>query len=209
MLSDSRATSAAPVQRPSSRADIFLAFTGLALQGFGGVLAVSERVLCEQKRWLTRTEFVELLALAQVLPGPNICNLAVMVGDRFFGWRGAAAALGGMMALPLGIVLSMTALYSHFSTIPAVGGALRGMAAVSAGMILGTAVRLGAGLRTNVLGVRLAFLAAVTAFVAVGVLRWPLIWTLGSLGLACCLLAAKWLPQVCDARNEQVDAERD
>ncbi|MGE3843334.1 MAG: chromate transporter [Vicinamibacterales bacterium] len=203
------ATSDASAVRPSSPIQVFLAFTGLALQGFGGVLAVSERVLCEQKRWLTRKEFVELLALAQVLPGPNICNLAVIVGDRFFGWRGTVAAVGGMMALPLCIVLSLSALYSHFSAIPAVGGALRGMAAVSAGMILGTALRLGAGLRSNVLGVRLAVLAAVASFVAVGVMRWPLVWTLGTFGLACCLLAARWLPPAPDARSEQVDDERE
>jgi len=32
---------------------------------------------------------VEILAVAQVLPGPNVCNVALMIGDRFFGWRGA------------------------------------------------------------------------------------------------------------------------
>jgi chromate transporter len=42
------------------------------LQGFGGVLAVAQRVLCEQKRWLAK-EFLEVLAVGQVLPGPNIC----------------------------------------------------------------------------------------------------------------------------------------
>ncbi len=132
-----------------------------------------------------------------------------MVGDRFLGWRGAAAALGGMMTIPLGIVLSMTALYAHFSAIPAVGGALKGMGAVSAGMILGTAVRLGFGLRTNVLGPVTCTLAAAGAFVAVALLRWPLIWVLGVLGLVCCLLAARRLPPLAASQNGDLDANPD
>src|SRR4249920_1421897 len=142
-----------PLARPGSPRDLFIAFTLLALQGFGGVLAVAQRVLCEQKRWLTREEFLEILAVGQVLPGPNICNLALMVGDRFFGWRGAFAALGGMMAVPLMIVLILTVVYAEFATHPAVAGALKGMGAVSAGLIVGTGLKLAAGLRNNPMGV--------------------------------------------------------
>src|SRR4249920_3971859 len=116
--------------QPSSRKELFVAFTMLALQGFGGVLAVAQRVLCEQKRWLTREQFVDILAVAQVLPGPNVCNVALMVGDRFFGWRGAFAALAGMMAVPLVIVLMLTVVYAHYAMHPAVSGALRGMGAI-------------------------------------------------------------------------------
>ena len=128
--------------RPSSEKELFVAFTLLALQGFGGVLAVAQRVLCEQRRWLTREQFVEILAVAQVLPGPNVCNLALMIGDRFFGWRGAFAALAGMMAVPLVIVLLLTALYAEYSMNLAVSGGLRGMGAVSAGLIVGTGLKL-------------------------------------------------------------------
>ena len=60
------------LERPSSKKELFIAFTLLALQGFGGVIAVAQRVLVEQRRWLTRAQFVEVLAVAQVLPGPNV-----------------------------------------------------------------------------------------------------------------------------------------
>ena len=132
-----------PLARPGSPRDLFIAFTLLALQGFGGVLAVAQRVLCEQRRWLTKEEFVEILAVAQVLPGPNVCNVALMIGDRFFGWRGAFAALAGMMAVPLVIVLVVTAVYSEYALHPAVAGALKGMGAVAAGLIVGTGFKLG------------------------------------------------------------------
>ena len=57
--------------RPHSLSDLFWSMTKLALQGFGGVLAVVQRVLVEEKRWLTNEEFVEDWAVAQILPGPN------------------------------------------------------------------------------------------------------------------------------------------
>lgn len=160
-----------------------MAFNWLALQGFGGVLAVAQRVLCEERRWLTREQFVELLAIGQVLPGPNVCNLAVLVGDRFFGWRGAAAALGGIILVPLLIVLGMTAIYVHFASLPAVTGALKGMAAVAAGLIVGTALRLLPSLRTNPLGPRACALMGAITLAAVALLRLPLLWVLASVGL--------------------------
>ena len=141
-----------PLARPESPKDLFVAFTLLALQGFGGVLAVAQRVLCDQRRWLTREQFVEILAIGQILPGPNVCNVALMVGDRFFGWRGAFAALAGMMAVPLAIVLVVTAVYAQYALHPAVAGALKGMGAVAAGLICGTALKLASALRVNPMG---------------------------------------------------------
>jgi chromate transporter len=175
--------------QPESPRALFVAFTLLALQGFGGVLAVAQRVLCEQRRWLTRDQFVEVLALAQVLPGPNVCNVALMVGDRFFGWRGAFAALAGMMAVPLLIVLAATVAYSHFAFHPAVAGALKGMGAVAAGLIAGTALKLAVALRANPMGVRVSAGFGALTFGAVALLRWPLVWVLLALGCIACFLS--------------------
>ena len=68
---------------PRSSLELFVVFTRLALQGFGGVLPVAQFELVERTRWMTRAQFVETLSVAQVLPGPNVCNLALMTGDRF------------------------------------------------------------------------------------------------------------------------------
>ena len=78
--------------RPGSPFALFIAFSLLALQGFGGVLAVAQRELVDRRGWLSRAEFVELYSIAQMLPGPNVVNLSLMIGDRYFGWRGALAA---------------------------------------------------------------------------------------------------------------------
>jgi chromate transporter len=179
-------TDRAPAARPESPRALFIAFTLLALQGFGGVLAVAQRVLCEQRRWLTREQFVEILSVAQVLPGPNVCNVALMVGDRFFGWRGAFAALAGMMAVPLLIVLAATAAYAGFAYHPAVAGALKGMGAVAAGLIAGTALKLAAALRSNPMGVRVSAGFGALTFAAIALLRWPLVWVLLTLGCIAC-----------------------
>jgi chromate transporter len=179
----------APLVRPASCTELFIAFTGLALQGFGGVLAVAQRVLCEQRRWLSRADFTELISLAQVLPGPNVINLAIMFGDRHFGTRGALAAMAGMLAVPLVIVLSATAVYTKFSTDPMVAGALRGMGAAAAGMIVGTAIKLAGPLRDSVLGRVGVVLVAGTCFAAIALLRWPLVIVLPALGLVACALA--------------------
>ncbi|MEO6895573.1 MAG: chromate transporter [Caldimonas sp.] len=174
----------AAAARPASTGELFVTFNRLALQGFGGVLAVAQRELVERKGWLTQQEFVEMLALSQVLPGPNVVNLALMFGDRFFGLRGAAAALGGMLLVPLFIVLALTAAYTEFARIAVVSGALRGMGAVAAGLILATAVKLMRTLGTSKLGVPLAATFAALTFVAIALLRWPLVWVIVGLGTA-------------------------
>jgi chromate transporter len=171
-------------RHPNSKTELFTAFTWLALQGFGGVLAVAQRELVERLRWLNKEQFVELLSLSQVLPGPNIINLALMFGDRHFGWRGAAVAVGGLLAAPLVIVLVLAALYAQFSSVPQVAGALRGMGAVAAGLVLATALKLAPTLRHNPMGLWPSAVIAGLSAAAIGWLRWPLAWVVLGLGVA-------------------------
>jgi len=180
-----------PCPVPRSLFEVFGAFTWLAIQGFGGVLATSQHVLVEEKRWLTLDEYLEYLALSQMLPGATICNVALIVGRRFFGWRGAAAALGGLIVIPLAIVLAFTLLYVRYAAVAAVSGALAGMSTVAAGFIVGTAVKMISALRGNPLRGTASALLAGTTFVAIGVLRWPAAWVLPAIGALA--FAAAWL----------------
>ncbi|MEO8751311.1 MAG: chromate transporter [Casimicrobiaceae bacterium] len=179
------------LRRPASPAELFWGFTWLALQGFGGVLAVAQRELCEKRRWLTKAQFLEFLTVGQVLPGPNICNVAMMIGDRFFGWRGAFAALFGMMTLPLVIVMALAVLYVEFAANPLVAGALRGMGAVAAGLIIGTGLKLAPALRQSPLGIPACVAIGIATFVLVALLRVSLLWVLLGLGALGC--AAAWV----------------
>lgn len=180
-------------ERPESPAALFWAFTSLALQGFGGVLAVVQRELVERRRWLTNEEFIEDWAVAQVMPGPNVVNLAVMIGDRHFGLRGAAAALAGMLAAPTLVLLALAVVYAGFADHPAMAGALRGMGAVAAGLIGGMALKLGAALRQHPLGWRSAWLLALLTALAMAWLRIPLPWVLLVVGGAACVLTFRKL----------------
>jgi chromate transporter len=179
---------AAPRQ-PRSPGEVFRVFNRLALQGFGGVLPIAQHELVEREGWLTREQFVELLSIAQVLPGPNVVNLALMFGDRHFGWRGGLAALGGMILAPLGIVLVLAAVYTHFAQHPTVAGALRGMGAVAAGLVLSTGLKLLPALRRNTLGLSPALAIAALTFGAIAIARVPLLWVLVALGGASCAWA--------------------
>ena len=178
-----------PLAQPASLMDLFVSFTLLALQGFGGVLAVVQRELVEKKRWMTREEFVEEWAVAQIMPGPNVVNLSLMIGARYFGFRGAMAALAGMLTAPLVVVLLLALAYAQFSDHPGVQGALRGMAAVAAGLIAATGLKLFGVLQKNVLGLKLCTALGGLCFVAVGLLRWPLVYVLLGLGAAACAAA--------------------
>lgn len=181
----------AELLRPASPGRMFGVFTRLALQGFGGVLAVAQRELVERERWMTQDEFLALLSLGQVLPGPNIVNMALIIGQRFFGWRGAAAALAGLMCAPLVIVLTLAALFGQISQSPAAAGALRGMGVVAAGLIIATALRLAAPLRRSPLGLVPCVAYTALTFVTIGVLRWPLVWVVLGLG-ALAVATAAW-----------------
>ena len=182
-----------PDAGPRSPAEVFGAFNRLALQGFGGVLPVAQRELVERRGWLTREQFVEMLSVGQVLPGPNIVNVALMFGDRHFGLRGAFAALGGLLAAPLAIVLALAILYARFATQPMVGGAMRGMGAVAAGLVIAMGLKLAPTLKSNPLPAALCALAALLTWVAVGLLRLPMAWLVLSGGALMVAFAWHWL----------------
>ena len=182
-----------PTAQPASLTDLFVSFTLLALQGFGGVLAVVQRELVEKKRWMTREEFIEDWAVAQIMPGPNVVNLSLMIGSRYFGFRGAMAALAGMLVAPLCVVLVLALVYAQFAGHPGVQGALRGMAAVAAGLIAATGLKLFGALQKNALGLPNCMALGVLCFVAIALLRWPLAYVLLGLGGVACTTAYKKL----------------
>ena len=179
------------LDRPRSLWELFWAFTALAMQGFGGVIAVAQRELCERRRWLTAKDFVELLGTAQVLPGPNVCNLSLMIGDRFLGWRGACAALGGMMALPMTVMLLLAWAVAQAPEASAMQGAIKGalggIAAVAAGQVIGTVLKLAAPLRQHPLSWPVCIGLAAAAFAMMAWLHWSLVWVLFGLGSLACV----------------------
>ncbi len=177
----------APRPAPATLGELFMTFTQLALHGFGGVLPWAQRAIVEQKHWLSREEFVELLAFSQLLPGPNVVNLAIIVGDRYFGWRGAVVGCLGMLAVPALVVIAMFAVYAQYSSLAVVQQSMAGMSAVAAGLIMATAIKLALALRKR--WKWLVFGAA--AFVMIALLHLPLFASLCVL-LPLAVLSAWW-----------------
>ncbi|MEY5029537.1 MAG: Chromate transport protein [Pseudomonadota bacterium] len=194
-----------PLNHPRSKTDLFVSFSLLALQGFGGVLAVVQRVLVEEKRWLTREQFIEDWAVAQIMPGPNVVNLALMIGGRYFGLPGALAGVAGMLTAPLVVVLLLVMAFGGVSDSAWAQGALRGMGAVSAGLITAVGLKLMSALKSNPMGMPVCIGLALASFAGVGLLRLPLAWVLLASGSVGCIWAYVQLAR--QAVNE-VDKEQ-
>lgn len=199
-------TSEAPaLNHPSSKTELFVVFTILALKGVGGVLAVVQHELVERKRWMTKAQFIEEWSVAQVMPGPNVVNLCLMIGGKYFGIAGALAALCGLICGPLVLVLGLAILFGGVADNPVAQGALKGMGAVSAGLVIATGLKLSTTLPKNPMGLWAAISFAVLSFAGVGIFRMPLAWVLFGLGSLACFLtyrALKQVPTVLQSKND-------
>lgn len=166
-----------PDASPPSRRALFLGFLIVGVQGFGGVLPFARRMLVEQRRWLTEREFIEVLSLSQFLPGPNIVNVSIIVGSRFRGAFGSVAAVLGLMLMPFLIVLALAAMYAQFAAIEAVRGATNGVSAAATGLVIAVGIKMAHPLK----GVAWQIAMAALTFVAIALLRVPLLWALAML----------------------------
>ena len=83
----------------------------------------------------------------------------------------------GLLAGPLVILVCLGLLYRVYGDLPLLQGALGGMAAVAAGLLLASAVSMAAAVPRRVL----PWLFMALAFVAVGVMRWPLLYVIAAL----------------------------
>jgi len=171
------------LQQPRSKTELFIVFTLLALQGVGGVLVIVQHELVERRKWMTQAQFVEEWSVAQIMPGPNVANLCIMIGHQYFGFAGAMAALSGLLLAPLILVLTLAILFAGISHNLMAQGALKGMGAVSAGLIIAPGLKMGKTLPQNPIGLLSAVILAMASFIAVGVFRVPLAWAI--LGLGC------------------------
>ena len=158
---------------PPSLIELFKGFFLLGVTGFGGVLPLAHDGIVVRRRWLDEEEFVDLLGLCQLLPGGNILNLSIAIGMRFHGVVGALVAFAGLLAAPGVIVILLGSGYARLRGIPAVEHLLAGLAAAAAGLLASMTFRLATRLR----GTPGAMIVAAATFVAVALLRLPLVAT--------------------------------
>jgi chromate transporter len=151
-------------------------FATISACSFGGVLAWARRIIVQERGWLSPEEFNEQFALCQVLPGGNILNFAVMYGCRCAGVIGSLAAVLGLIGPPVALMIVAGTLYRRYGDLPALHGVFASLAAAAAGLLIATALQMVAATVKNRL--RPLHVVALLTFLAVGVLRWPLLWVM-------------------------------
>ncbi len=124
---------------PGALREVALLFLRLGLTAFGGPaahIAMFRDEVVTRRQWVTDAEFLDMMAAANLIPGPNSTETAIHLGFRRAGWPGLVAA-GVCFILPaFVIVLAIAMLYTRYGTTPAAGALLYGIEPVVIAIIL-------------------------------------------------------------------------
>lgn len=154
--------------------EIAAAMARIASTAFGGgSLAMARRELIRRRGWVTEDGFLELLALAQATPGPNLTNIAVLIGSRLRGPAGAVVAFTAMLVPAYALLMLIAAIILSGSGNPYLDAGLRGCAAGAVGLTLANAIELTVRYRRDARA--LGFVAAAAAAFAVFKISLPLV----------------------------------
>jgi chromate transporter len=152
--------------------DATRAWFAISLQTFGGPagqIAVMQRALVEERRWIGQQRFLHALSFCTLLPGPEAQQLAIYIGWLLNGVRGGLVA-GTLFVLP-GVValLGLSAVYVGFGESPAIVALFAGLAPAVLAVVAQAVVRVG----RRALGHPSLVAVAVAAFLALTVFRVP------------------------------------
>ncbi|WP_295940860.1 chromate transporter [uncultured Alistipes sp.] len=128
---------------------IFGSFFKIGLFTFGGgyaMIPLIEQELIVKRRWIEHDEFIDLLTLAQSVPGPIAINTSVFVGYKMHGVWGALAALMGSVLPSFAIILAIALLFADIRHNPVVDAAFKGMRPVVVALIVAPVITLARGL---------------------------------------------------------------
>ncbi len=167
---------------------LFLCFVKVGVTSFGGsTQAWIFRAVVEERRWLSETDFLAGVTIAQILPGANPVNLSLYVGQRLRGWSGALVATLGMVAPAICIVLLAGALYARLAHFQLTHFLLIGIATVGVGATLAAGLKVARKIerRPAIIVIGLA------TFFAVGVLHWSMVPVVAVLAPLSVALAAR------------------
>lgn len=151
---------------------IFLCFLRLGTTSFGGgTVGWTHREVVERRGWIPEEKFLQILTVAQVLPGANPVNLAVYVGLQLRGRLGAAVAALGVLVIPFCIVLVLGAVYAQVSAFRPIATMISGLACVGVASILVTSMKSAKRLNGNFGQIAVA----TVIFIAVGIVHLPMV----------------------------------
>ena len=114
-------------QKAVKLSEIFLVFLRIGAFSFGGGLTGwVYREVVQERRWLAEQDFLSGMAVSQILPGANVTNLSVYIGQKLCGTIGAFIALTGLLVIPFFLVIGFLLAYDAISGIAWVGQATDG-----------------------------------------------------------------------------------
>lgn len=123
---------------PTSLLKLFATFFRIGLFTFGGgyaMIPLIENDVVERNGWLKKDEFLDLLAVAQSAPGVFAVNMAVFVGYKLRGKRGALAASFGCVLPSVVIILLIALFFRRFRHIEVVNNIFMGIRPVVVALI--------------------------------------------------------------------------
>ena len=144
---------------------LFWTFAKIGAFTFGGgwaMIGIIERAVVDKRHWLERTEFLDLLAVAQSLPGILAVNIAVVVGDKLRSLKGSLAASAGTI-MPCFLIILAIAMFLTPETItgnPVLSAIFKGIRPVVVALIIAPVVTTA---RASGIGWRLAWIPAAVA----------------------------------------------
>lgn len=169
--------SSAPHAEPVTSARVSLlailgVFAKIGLMSFGGALSGwMHREIVVRRRWMDEADFLSGLALGQIMPGANVANLSLYIGQRLRGGIGAVVALLGMLLPPMIVVVALGILYDRVAGVLWLHRFIDGVAAAAIGLTIMVGIRASrrVGRRPGPVTILLLL------FFTVGVLRWPMV----------------------------------
>lgn len=172
-MSQPTVSASSPADKPTaSLPELFWIFVQIGAFSFGGGLSAwVHREIVTKRAWMTETEFLTGLALCQVLPGVNVVNLAVHVGQRLRGAIGATVSTLAILIVPFFVVIGLVTIYDQIKAVPWLADFLDGVAVSAVGLMVSVALR---SVRGTFHGI-FPYIAAAALIVMVGILRWPMI----------------------------------
>ncbi len=123
--------------------ELFLVFVQIGALSFGGgyaAMPVIQRLVVEEKGWLTLSQFADLQTISEMTPGPNMLNAATFTGLRIAGIQGALICTFGCILPSLLIVLLLAYVYKKYKELDFVKEVLKKLRPAVVAMIAKAAV---------------------------------------------------------------------
>jgi len=164
---------AAAGAEPVPLVEIMRLFARIGITSFGGGLSAwMYREVVDRRRWLGEDAFLSGLTLGQILPGANVVNLSVYIGQRLRGGIGSIVAVTSLLLPPMLAVVVIGVVLQRFGELPWLHDLLEGIAAGAVGLTFSVGLR--AARHATSRG-RWAPFLILAVFALVGLMRWPMI----------------------------------